>query len=225
MHTQAKPGHRQAEQQQSTQLTTSSYSPTFSLSGANPYPQAANDASFCDRLLSYNGYDYTDPTHAYSLMFIMVQRAYNGAEVNGSTIPPTLGDVQGLKHNPNTIGYFDGTIDYRNTAGNTSPFAGTPTPNLQTDRVAALALDDKIARYLGLGFGCTGGPVGSPAFQATYPYNAPSMTAVHSGMAITQLQFAAFIKSEDETTQCKRAPTHISGRCSLSFSLSLFLSP
>jgi hypothetical protein len=126
-------------------------------------------------------------------MYIMVQRAYNGAEVNGTILPPSLYAVQGLVNNKNTITYFDGSSDYRNNAASTSPYRGDPTPNIKTNKPAAQALDDKLARYLGAGFGCSGGG----SFATSYPYAMQSMSAVHSGMGITQVQFTAFIRSEE----------------------------
>jgi hypothetical protein len=170
-----------------------SMSSSSSFSGANPYPQADVDASFCDRLLSSNGYDYTNPDHAWQLMFILVSRAYNGATINGTALPPVLNDVQGLVNNRNTIAYFDGTIKYRDSPA--SPYHGTPTPNIRAGGAPAFALDDKITRWLGMGFGCTGGSTG---FATKYPYKgvgSDDMVGVHSGMGITQLQFQAFIES------------------------------
>ena len=124
-------------------------------------------------------------------MYLIISRAYNGATINGTMVPPVLINVQGLVNNRNTIGFFDGSIDYRKNAA--SPYYGTPTPVVKNNKANAIILDDKLVRWFGAAYGCTGGSTG---FTKTYPYagyGSSRLTDVHAGMQLTQVQMTAFI--------------------------------
>ena len=178
----------------------------------NPYgtgPQAPADSSFCDRLVTTSGGDYTNPTDAYNLMLTLTRRAYNGAVRDGTVNPPVLNDVQGLVNNPNTIHYFDGTIQYRaqqQAPYVTSPYYPTPTPNYRANPSTDGAdLDKRIASWFGAGFGCTGGG----QFTTMYAYTGHTdMVAVHSAMQISQLQFSAFIDQFSQAALSLGATQH-----------------
>lgn len=169
----------------------------FSLSsGTMPYPTAPTDASFCDRLASANGYDYTNANHSYALMLKWIQRAYNGADVNLNAYPPVVSFVQGLMRNTNTIKFFNGWINYRAAYPEGAAYPA-PTPDYTTSPALALALDLKLAAYFGQAFGCSGiqqWPTVNLTFSEAYPYTGnQNQIVVHRGMAINGTVFSAFI--------------------------------
>ena len=164
--------------------------------GTLPYPSAPSDASFCDRLASANGYDYTNATHSYTLMLQWIRRAYNGADVNLQASPPVVKFVQGLMRNTNTIKYFNGHFDYRAAYPDGAGYPG-PTPDYTSNPNLAHALDLKLASWFGQAFGCSGiqvGPVVNLTFAQAFPYSGVSnQIQVHRGMNVTGTVFSAFI--------------------------------
>lgn len=180
--------------------------------GDLPYPTAPTDASFCDRLASANGYDYTNATHSFALMMKWISRAYNGADVNLTVSPPVTQFVQGLMRNTNTIKYFNGVVDYRSEYATGGAAYPGPTPDYTSNPSLALALDRKLAAWFGDAFGCSGitvGDVTNRTFAETYPYNGvKNQITVHRGMNITGTVFSAFIDQFSDASRSLGAQQH-----------------